>query len=132
MKAILPGIHGVSISSAEQLENGSSPLQLAVVSLHPSEELSLSGLIANIRQELEASLGGISEFELRLAEAGYSDRPEYERVQFSVDQIRFYSVGDGFPRVTSSQISAGISRLTYDLDLHKCGEFRSEYIHEPR
>jgi hypothetical protein len=130
VKAILPGIHSVSISSAEQLEHGSSSLQLVVVSLHPSEELSLPSLIANIRQELEASLGCISEFELRLAEAGYSDRLEYERVKFSVDQIRFYPVGETFPRIASSQIPSGISRLTYDLDLHQCGEYRSEYIHE--
>jgi hypothetical protein len=132
VKAILPGIHSVSISSAEQLENGASPLQLAVVSLHPSKELSLPGLIENIRQELEGSLGGLSEFELRLAEAGYADRPEYERIRFSVDQIRFYLVSEGFPRIMSSQIPSGISRLTYDLDLHKCGEYRSEYIHESR
>jgi hypothetical protein len=130
VKAILPGVHSVSISSADQLEHGSSPLQLAVVSLHPSEELSLPSLIANIRQGLESGLGGTAEFELRLAEAGYADRPEYERVQFSVDQIRFYPVGDGFPRISSSQIPSGISRLTYDLDLHQCGEYRSEYIHE--
>ena len=102
VKAVLPGVHNVSISSAEQLDNGSSPMQLAVVSLHPSEELSLPILIANIRQVLEASLGSISEFELRLAEAGYADRTEYERVQFSVEQIRFYPIGDGFPRITSS------------------------------
>jgi hypothetical protein len=130
VKTILPGVHSVSISSAEQLEHGSSPLLLAVVSLHPSEELALPSLIANIRQGLESGLGGTAEFELRLAEAGYADRPEYERVQFSVDQIRFYPVGDGFPRISSSQIPSGISRLTYDLDLHQCGEYRSEYIHE--
>jgi hypothetical protein len=75
---------------------------------------------------------GTSEFEFRLAEVGYTDRPEYERVQFSVDHIRFYPVGDRFPRITFRQIPTGISRLTYDLDLYQCGEYRSEYIHESR
>ena len=130
VKAILPGVHHVSISSAEQLESGDSSLQLAIVALHPSKETSLPALIANIRQDLEASVGGMAEFELRLAEAGYADRPEYELVQFAVDEIRFYPVRDAFPRIISSQISPGITRLTYELDLHLCGEYRSEYTHD--
>lgn len=129
VKTILPGAHTVSVSSAEQLEHGSAPLQLAVVVLHSSTGISPAELITNIRRGLEVTPGVGAEFELRLAEAGYADRPEYGQIQFAVEGIRYYPVTDAFPRIIPSQVPLGISRVTYDLDLHKCCVFRSEYIY---
>jgi hypothetical protein len=60
-------------------------------------------LIKDIRCELEGTPVAAAEFDLRLAEAGYADRPEYAHVQFSVQSIRFYPVDDAFPRITTSQ-----------------------------
>lgn len=130
VKTILPGGHSVTISSAEQLDNGLAPLAIAVVALHPAEQVALPQLIMKIRRDLEDAPAGAAEFELRLAEAGYTDRPEYDNVRFSVDEIRYYPVTDVFPRIIPVQVPAGISKLKYELDLHKCGESRSEYFHE--
>jgi Putative PD-(D/E)XK family member, (DUF4420) len=129
IKTILLGNHKITISSADQLDSGSTPLQLAVIAMHPSREISLPELISNIRGDLEDTPHAAAEFDLRLAEAGYIDCPEYHNVRLSVDEIRYYPVADSFPRITTVQVPAGISKLTYDLDLHECGEFRSEYIH---
>ena len=130
VKTILPGARGITISSAEQLDNKLIPLQIAVVALHPSGQFALPELVTNIRRDLEDAPAGAAEFEIRLAEAGYTDRPEYDITRFSVDEIRYYPVTDKFPRIIPVQVPAGISKLRYDLDLHKCGEFRSEYINE--
>lgn len=129
VKTILPGKHKVSISSGEQLENGEAPLQLAVIVIDTSNGMSLVDLVAQLRIELEVAPGTASEFELRLAEIGYVDRPEYHQPTFTVQTIRYYPVIDPFPRILSSKLPAGVSGITYDLDLLKCGIPRSEYIY---
>jgi hypothetical protein len=85
VKTILPGNHKITISSADQLDNGATPLQLAVITLHPSREIPLPELISNIRGDLEDAPHAAAELDLRLAEAGYIDRPEYQNTRFSVD-----------------------------------------------
>jgi hypothetical protein len=129
VKTILPGRHSVSISSGEQLENGETPLQLAVIVIDTSNGVSLVELVAHIREELETASGTAAEFELRLAEIGYMDRQEYELPAFTVQSIRYYPVVDPFPRIVTSRIAAGLSQITYDLDLLECGIPRSEYIY---
>jgi hypothetical protein len=129
IKSILPGAHKVSISSAEQLEHGDTPLQLAVVIIDTSKGMSAIELIAQLREELEETPGAAAEFDLRLAEVGYTDRAEYSQLQFTVQSIRYYPVTETFPRIGISGLPAGISRVTYDLDLLQCGAFRSEYIY---
>jgi hypothetical protein len=129
VKTILPGGHRVSISSAEQLENGETSLQLAVIVIDASKGISPVELVAQIRGELELASGTASEFELRLAEVGYTDRQEYEQLQFTVQTIRYYPVTASFPRIVTSKLPAGLSRITYDLDLLECGVPRSEYIY---
>jgi hypothetical protein len=71
----------------------------------------------------------LTEFDIRLSELGYTDRPEYEQLHFAVQNIRYYSVTEAFPRIMLSHLPAGISRVTYDLDLLQCGHYRSDYIH---
>jgi hypothetical protein len=129
VKTVLPGAHKVSISSADQLENGSTPLQLAVVVIDISQGTSPVELVQQLRQELVDTPVALTEFDIRLAELGYTDRPEYEQLHFAVQSIRYYPVTKDFPRITLSTLSAGISRVTYDLDLLQCGQYRSDYIH---
>jgi hypothetical protein len=130
IKTVLPGTHSVSISSADQLENGTVPLQLAVVSIDISQGISPVELVKQLRQELVSTLVALTEFDIRLAELGYTDRPEYEQVRFAVQSIHYYPVTEAFPRIMLSHLPAGVSRVTYDLDLLQCGQYRSEYIHE--
>ncbi len=129
IKTVLPGAHSVSISSADQLENGSAPLQLAVVMIDISQGISPVELVNQLRQELVSTPVALTEFDIRLAELGYTDRPEYEQLHFAVQGIRYYPVTEAFPRIMLSLLPAGVSRVTYDLDLLQCGKYRSDYIH---
>jgi len=105
-------------------------LQLAVVTIDISQGISPVELVKQLRQELVSTLVALTEFDIRLAELGYTDRPEYEHLRFAVQNIRYYPVTEAFPRIMLSQLPAGVSRVTYDLDLLQCGQYRSEYIHE--
>lgn len=129
VKTVLPGAHSISISSADQLENGSAPLQLAVVAIDISQGMSPRELVTQLRQELAGTPVALTEFDIRLAELGYTDRPEYEQLHFAVQSIRYYPVTEAFPRIMLSHLPAGISRVTYELDLLQCGNYRSDYIH---
>lgn len=129
VKTLLPGAHTVSISSAEQLENGSTPLLLAAIVIDTSKGISPAALVADLRHQLEGEAVASAEFDLRLAEVGYSDRSESDHLQFTVQDIRYYPVKDPFPRITVSELPSGVSRVTYDLDLHKCGTYRSDFTY---
>lgn len=129
IKTMLPGAHSISISSADQLENGSASLQVAVFVIDPSEGTSLSSLVRELRQELTSTSAAATEFDIRLAELGYTDRPEYDQLHFAVQSVRYYPITDAFPRIIVSQLPAGVSNVTYNLDLLLCGPYRSEYIH---
>jgi hypothetical protein len=128
VKTILPGAHKVSISSAEQLEHGTAPMQLGVLVVDPTSGISVPTLIDEIRLQLAIS-SAVTEFDLRLAEMGYSVRQEHEQILFSIVEQRFYHVDEGFPSLTVSTIPPGISGLTYDVDLMQCGPYRSQYTH---
>jgi len=129
IKTIMPGAHSVSISSADQLENGSATLQLAVVILDISRGISPVELVKQLRQELISTPIAVTEFDIRLAELGDTDRAEYEQLHFEVQGIRYYPVTENFPRIMLSLLPAGVSRVTYDVDLLQCGPYRSDYIH---
>ena len=128
VKTVLPGAHRVSISSAEQLEHGAAPMQLGVFVLDPTGGVSVPSLIAEIKVELAISTA-VTEFDLRLAEMGYSVRQEHERVLFRLVEPRFYQVDAAFPSLTVSTIPPGVSGVTYDIDLLQCGPYRSQYTH---
>jgi hypothetical protein len=128
IKTILAGAHWVSISSAEQLEHGNAPMQLGVFTVDATHGLSVPALIEQIRLQLESS-SVATEFELRLAEMGYSVRQEHDRLLFTVINARYYVVDEDFPSLKVSTLPLGVSNVTYDLDLLQCGSYRSQYTH---
>jgi hypothetical protein len=132
IKTVLPGSHKVSISSAEQLEHGDTPLQLAVVIVDPTQGDSVVTVIEDLRRELAVPSAAATEFELRLAEVGYSERPEHAQSVFSVQGTKYYAVDEGFPSIVLSRLPPGVSGVAYDVDLLHCGPYRSEYIHVAR
>jgi hypothetical protein len=128
VKTVLPCAHIISIASADQLENASNPLQIAVVVTDISKGISVPEVVEDIRREIEDAPTAVAEFDLRLAESGYANKVEYASERFTAEEIRYYPVGPKFPRIITSLLPHGISGVTYDLDLLKCGEYRSEYI----
>jgi Putative PD-(D/E)XK family member, (DUF4420) len=132
IKTILPGAHKVSISSADQLDSRGSPLELAVITIDASKGVSLTRLVTDLRLELEDLPPASAEFDLRLAESGYTERPEYNHPEFTVLSVRYYSVVSPFPRIITSALPAGVSRITYDLDLLDCEPYRSDRTYAAR
>ena len=128
IKTALPGGHKVTISSAEQLEHGNAPMQLVVFVVDPNQGISVQSLIELIKAELNLP-SAVTEFDLRLAEMGYTVRQEQESVLFTILEARFFQVTEIFPSLTVSTIPAGISAVTYDIDLLHCGPYRSQYTH---
>jgi hypothetical protein len=126
---MLPGGHAVSISSAEQLEGKTFNLVLAAIVVDTLRGLTLPELVAEIRNKLESSSTAASEFDLRLAEAGYVERPEYKMLYFSVQNELYFDVDETFPRITTAQLPRGISQVTYNLDLRYCGNPSKDYVY---
>jgi hypothetical protein len=132
VKTILPGVQDVTISCVEQLDGGTTPLFLAVVQLAPSDAahpdaFTPSSLVHRLRAAVEASARASNEFELRLAEAGYTDFDEYARAWFRVKACRYYCVRDGFPRIVRDALAAGVTAASYEIDLQQCGPFECRF-----
>jgi hypothetical protein len=132
VKTIPPGKHDVSISCVEQLDGGTTPLFLAVVQLVPAdaaqpEAFTPSSLVQRLRATVEVSARASNEFELRLAEAGYTDAEEYARAWFRVTECRYYCVRDGFPRIVRDGLAAGVTAVSYEIDLQECGPFACRF-----
>jgi len=132
VKTLVPGMHDVRISGVEQLDGGSTQLFLSVVHLAPSVAthagaFTPAALVRRIRCAVELDASASTEFELRLAEAGYVACDEYERAWFSVTGCRYYAVREGFPRILRDGLAEGISAVRYDIDLRACSDFETVF-----
>jgi hypothetical protein len=54
---------------------------------------------------------------------GYTDAEEYARAWFRVTECRYYCVRDGFPRIVRDGLAAGVTTVSYEIDLQECGPF---------
>lgn len=128
IKTCVPGSNEVVITSLQQLDAGDEILYLGAISLAPctsttTDAFTTAALVADIRRLMETSQTASTEFELRLAEAGYADDEAYTRVWYHVAGIRYFQVRDDFPRLVGALIPAGIREVTYSLDLRSCARF---------
>lgn len=110
------------IGSLEQLDASTRrPLFLAGARLRQAESgQSLPHIVAAMR---DASVGDAEATRLlseRLIAAGYFDADEdlYVR-RFTLADILFVEVKDGFPRLTPGGVPLGVIRATYEIDLDK-------------
>jgi Putative PD-(D/E)XK family member, (DUF4420) len=85
--------------------------------------LTAEAIVAAIRQTIEHNQTARTEFELRLAEAGYADNEEYTRAWYHPSGVRYFHVRRDFPRLTSTTVPAGVHDVTYVIDLHACAPF---------
>jgi hypothetical protein len=126
VKAVRPGRNSVSVSSLEQLDGGSSPLTLVLVTLSSGREddidsFEVRGLIGSIRSCLEAEPAALSEFESRLAAAGYLDEADYATTWFSFQGFRFFDVQGAFPRLVPTSVPVGVLSARYEIDIRAMG-----------
>jgi hypothetical protein len=127
VKSVRPAAETVQIASENQLDPGTRTLDLAVVELTEVSDgaESLNSLVGKLRGLFSQSDELIEHFEMRLREACYVPRPEYDEPKLRWTQTSVYRVKDGFPRIIPSHLAEGIHDVSYSLWLRACGEAAS-------
>jgi len=122
----------VRISSTDQLCPELPELYLHVVVLGKSDEkttgsFNLSSLILRIKKELLDSLpSSIERFNELLLSVGFMEHSEYEKKNFILLNEKTYKVVEGFPRICTKDVPAGLDQVRYNLNLVSCEDFLSE------
>lgn len=116
----------VRISSEDQLEALAEELFLLTqrLSSQPDNDqaLSLNEIIALINGEL-TDADAIEQFADKLSGMGYVPLAEYNAPRFVVSGLQGYHVTDGFPRLIRSELSPGITKVSYDVMLETIAPF---------
>lgn len=116
----------VRISSEDQLETIQDHLFLATYRLREAPEAtqarSLNELVSTIEADLTEA-EAIEEFGRRIAAYGYVPLQEYDRPRFLVAGVQAYRVEGDFPRIVRSGLSAGITRVMYQIDIERMTPF---------
>ncbi|SFO86409.1 Putative PD-(D/E)XK family member [Chitinophaga sp. YR627] len=118
----------ITISSEKQLDNaGLEHLFLAIYSLnlhHNMPDKTLPALINDIYFLIKDDPIAAFHFQLKLAKYGYAaaDAERY-LTAFSISEMSFFEVGEGFPRLTGSDLPDGIGDLKYSVAVAACTPF---------
>ena len=122
VKAVSIAADSVSISSIQQLDrNDYGILRVYFMDKTSSEgaqTVSLPEKVSAIRGKIQSAR--IADmFSCKLAKAGYfeKDVDHYNDSRYRMAELRNYSVVDGFPRLTKSNIPTGISQAKYSINL---------------
>lgn len=119
----------VRVSSENQLDSGQSRLFMVIVLVKESQEApgrSLNQIVAEAQSELAGSDAAF-EFESKLAEFGYIPLKQYDHPLLEMVGTQSYLVQEGFPRITRSQLSDGVVRVKYQIELEHMEPFRCEF-----
>lgn len=121
--------NSVRISSEDQLESLNDRLFLKIFRLTEMPEsdrsLSLNGLVQSIESEIQDH-EAIELFYDKLAKAGYVELHEYDSPEFIISEDSLYLVTEEFPRLVRSELPDGITKVRYELELERIGQFQTE------
>lgn len=119
----------VRISSEDQLEAVCDNLYLTIFRLSDMPESdtarSLNDAVKQVEREL-SDAEALEEFYSRLVAYGYVEMREYDKPKLVVTGQRTYQVGEDFPRLIRSQISDGVTRVNYEIELEKIAPFECD------
>ena len=73
-----------------------------------------------------ADIAAVGLLEDRLNAAGFDWEDDYTDCRWLIGQYSMYDVRDDFPRITSSDVPSGVSKLRYSLLLTDCETWRVE------
>lgn len=127
-KANSPSVH---ISNEQQLDFTSwDHLFLGIISVTETmgNQNSLAAIIEEIRGLVNHDSELVEELDTKLEFAGVtSDMMEYyNEVSYSVNNMRFFEVQEGFPAIVRGNIqSDAIYNVQYVVDISSCGSFES-------
>lgn len=117
----------IKISNEKQLKLSGTIDQLYLyvcyIEANKSKGLSLQMIIEEIRNLLlERSGRLLLFFNDLLVEAGFKEQ-EYNELLFYVSHEEVYEVMEDFPRLLDSDLPAGITHVSYNIDLTHCEKF---------
>lgn len=121
----------VEINSSDQLSPQLPEMYLMVFTLgkttpENTDALNLPGLVHGIRELiLNQAEQQIERFNTLLLAIGYAESDKYLDFSYLVVDEMMYEVKEGFPRITTEQLSPGITRLSYSISLLDCAPFAS-------
>ena len=120
----------VSISSEHQLDiHGLEVLLLHVTDLargtaESAQAFSVSDLARKVGDRVsDLDPGSVQPFEAVLAASGFDWSDDYSDCLWLETGTRLYRVTEGFPRVAASELSTGVSHVTYRISLVDCESF---------
>lgn len=120
----------VKIGSLEQLDDAvASPLFLAAVRFVRGEGgATLPEMVSEVGRRLGDEPGAIDYLRERLMVAGYAEAyaGQYSR-RFEPKESRVFSIVEGFPRLTSGVVPAGVTRALYEINLDHAGDFLRDF-----
>lgn len=122
----------VRISNLLQLDgHGLEGLALAVllVSRAANSPETLADIVAAVRTEVRQRTPDQSqELEDKLLQEGFLDAqsPLYTSVGYSVRQVNYYLVMEGFPRLTPEDVPNGVGAVRYSLDMSAIAPFMTD------
>lgn len=132
VKTLRTTSRAISISNLNQLDSeicGNLFLAHLSVEIFRGEDargLSLPGIVAMIRKELEGQPGLLA-FDRNLVAAGYLEN-SYPDLHFDVRALSCYEVAGGFPRLIPANVPAGIKSAKYTIDTETCSRFSVDEI----
>ena len=120
----------IRISSAHQLDLLSGNIGLFHQVFTTSDKAAGDGctlrqLVDEIQQlVLESSPSAVDLLQARLMEAGYEPMEEYDAQGLVLTGRTAYEVTENFPRISASELRAGVRNVRYDLSPKACSTFR--------
>lgn len=128
VKTSIANVPVIKISNERQLDaNGLDRLFLVFYHLNqvPDKNYSLRNLIINIQDHLKDSYELLIIFNKRLEKAGISEEmiDEYNTTGYKVIEEMVFEISEDFPKITSSMVSDGISKISYEISLDSCMNF---------
>lgn len=122
----------VRINGLDQLDCQLSKLYLSVFTISSGDSsdpdsISLYRLVNSIRAELLGANDLTREsFEDALMQVGYHDSEEYDKKYYKEISQKVYEVRDEFPRLTREDVSEGIDKVGYSIELYACSSYQCE------
>ena len=119
----------VKISSENQLYSQLSHLFLYVATLTKSplseKSINLPKLVNEIEQLFENPLSdGFRRFEDLLFQIGYEFNEKYNEFNYMFVEEQIFNVKEGFPRIIPEYYLTGVNRVSYNINLLDCKDFK--------
>lgn len=116
-----------AVACLDQLDDGPRDLILAFTRMQEATGgFTLPELVSDLRRMIvETEPGVLPWFNTLLSSTGYFDvhAHRYSVRRLAVRETQFFSVEDGFPRITQRAVPAGVVDARYTVDVRACAPF---------